>query len=289
MKNKICICIAMVLVMGCMSTSQNQGIAAQDEPVLAVTPAVKAYASTIVLPRLYDKRDQDRLAQLLLVSNTLIDGQVGVSINKMEPSKFMVYDMLCKVKLGVVSTVGLSSVQKQTLRRWHEKYMQDNPANVFFAPSAGEIISTRAAFGCSHYARAFMAVVKALKLVSTPEDIRYVVSSKADDYNSALEHHDTSATINGHQFVIVRIDARWTAINTSKGKSTLLPEDFDPDACGPPHNVPVSFESYPGVVFLIRRVGANWDDDCGDKSLSALMNISRSGSPDHSEFLWERF
>lgn len=261
----------------------------QDEPLLAVTPEVKQYSSTIVWPCLNDKRDQGSLAQLLLVSKTLIDPQVGVSINKMEPSRFMVYNMLSKAGLGAVSTIGLSPVQKQTLRRWRKKYMQDNPADVFFAPSADEIISARAAFGCTHYARAFMAVVKALGLISRPEDLRYVIASKADDYNSALENQDVSATINGHQFVIVRIDSQWIAINTSRGESTPLPTEFNPDVCVPPHNIPIRFQSYPDVVFLLRRIGTDWDDDCGDNSLSALMNISRSGSPDNFEFLWETF
>lgn len=229
------------------------------------------------------------MAQLLIVSKTLIDPQDGVSINKMEPGKFMVYNMLSKAGLGAVSTVGLSPVQKQTLRRWHKKYMQANPADVFFAPSAHEIISTRAAFGCTHYARAFMAVVKALGLISRPEDLRYVIASKADDYNRALENQDVSATINGHQFVIVRIDSRWTAINTSKGESTPLAAGFDPDFCVPPHNIPIRFKAYPDVVFLLRKIGTNWDDGCGDNSLSALMNISRSGAPDNSAFLWEAF
>lgn len=287
MKTNIAICIAMLLFLGCASSNKNLSV--RDEPLLAVTPEVKHYSSTIVLPRLNDKRNQDSLDQLILVSKTLIDPKVGVSINKMEPGKFMVYNMLSKVGLGAVSTIGLSPVQKQTLRRWRMKYMQVNPADVFFAPSADEIIRTRAAFGCTHYARAFMAVVKALGLVNRPENLRYVISSKADDYNRALKNRDASATINGHQFVIVRIDSRWFAINTSKGESTLLPAGFNPNDCVPLHNIPIRFESYPDVVFLLRRIGKDWDDGCGDNSLSALMNISRSGAPDNSAFLWEAF
>ena len=45
---------------------------------------------------------------------------------------------------------------------------------------------------------------------------------------------------------------------------------------------------YPGVVFLIRKIGTDYNDDCGDNSLTALMNISRSGDSQHAEFLWER-
>ncbi|MDD5678795.1 MAG: hypothetical protein PHW60_12535 [Kiritimatiellae bacterium] len=167
--------------------------------------------------------------------------------------------------------------------------MQDNPADVFFAPSADEIIKSRAAFGCTHYARAFMAVVKALGLISQPDDLRYVISAKADDYNRAQTDQNFRATINGHQFVIVRIDSQWIAINTSKGESTALPAGFEPDSCAPPQNIPIRFQSYPGMVFLLRRIGTDWNDGCGDNSLSALMNISRSGMPDNSAFLWEQF
>jgi hypothetical protein len=207
----------------------------------------------------------------------------------MEPGKFMVYNILSKAGLGFISTIGLSPMQKQTLQRWRKKYMQGNPADIFFAPSADEIIGTRAAFGCTHYARAFMAVVKSLGLINGPENLRYVISSKADDYNRSLESQDAGATINGHQFVIVKIDFQWIAINTSKGESTPLPEGFDPDSCVPPDNIPIRFQAYPDVVFLLRKIGADWDDDCGDNSFLALMNISRSGAPDKSDFLWEAF
>lgn len=289
MKKIVAICAALLLSVGCASKSKNRYRCSQDESALAVTQKVEEYSSTTVSPRLNDQTAQDVLGQLLLVSKILLDPHDGVAINRMDPSKFMVYNMLSKMKLGFVSTIGLSHPQKQTLRRWHQKYMQDNPADVFFAPSADEIIGTRAAFGCTHYARAFMAVVKALDLVDRPEDLRYVISSKADDYNLALEKQDIHGTINGHQFVIVKINDRWIAINTSKGASVPLPAGFDPEAIVPPHNTPIRFQAYPNVVFLFRKIGTNWDDDCGDDSLSALMNISRSGAPDNSGFLWETF
>lgn len=289
MKTNIAVCIAMLLLLGCAPSSENETLFAQDKPLLAVSPAVKQYSNTTVWPRLKDKQDQDRLAQLILVSKILIDPQDGVSINKMEPGKFMVYNMLSKVGLGAVAAVGLSPMQKQALRRWRIKYMQTDPANVFFAPSADEIIRTRAAFGCTHYSRAFIAVVKALGLISRPEDLRYVIASKADDYNRAMENQDFKATINGHQFVIVRIDSQWTAINTSKGEITPLPPEFDPESYGPPRNIPIRFRAYPDIVFLFRKIGKDWDDGCGDNSLSTLMNISRSGAPDNPLFLWGGF
>ncbi|WP_156921512.1 hypothetical protein [Desulfovibrio inopinatus] len=282
-------CIILILLFRYCTHNEQVKYSEQHESLLEVTHNVTHYSNSVILQQLAKEQDNDLLNKLLVVSKALLDPDNGISINKISPDTFMIYDMLETARLGFLSTIGLSPVQKLTIQRWHEKYMQTNPADVFFAPSASEIIATRAAFGCTHYARAFMAVVKALELLSNPEDIRYVISSKADDYNQAMENQDLSATINGHQFVIVRIDSQWIAINTSKGESTPLPVGFDPDSVAPPHNIPIRFQSYPDIVFLIRKIGTNWDDSCGDNSLSALMNISRSGASDRSAFLWDTF
>ena len=166
--------------------------------------------------------------------------------------------------------------------------MQINPADVFFAPSADDII-TKAAFGCSHYAGSFISIVKALGLIKEPEDLRYVVSSKADTYNQALEKSDTEMTINGHQFVIVKIDSKWIAINTSKSEWTAMPVGFSPGSVVPPKNIPIRFAAYPDVTFLFRKIGKDFNDDCNDNSLVTLMNIYRSGAANNSGFLWEKF
>jgi hypothetical protein len=167
--------------------------------------------------------------------------------------------------------------------------MRSNPADVFFAPSADEIIKTKAAFGCSHYARSFIAVVKALDLVANPKDIRYAISSKSDNYNQALTKEDKEMTINGHQFVIVRIAGKWIALNTSKSEWTQLPGKFTPDSVVPPKNISVQFASYPEVTFLFRKIGKDFNDDCNDSSLIALMNIYRSGDADNQDFKWEEY
>ncbi len=289
MKNAVAIIIVALFIAGCASTNKGARAPAYDEPLLAVTPIVAEYSIATVYPLLEPGAGRDTLTQLLMVSNILADPTNGIGIHRMDPGRYMVYDKLSNVGLGFLSTAGLSPAQKNVLRLWHKRYMQDNPADVFFAPSADEIIKSRAAFGCTHYARAFMAVVKALGLITRPDDLRYVISSKADDYNRALERKDYRATINGHQFVMVRIGSRWIAINTSKGESTEMAPDFSPDSCTPPHNTPIRFQAYPDVVFLIRRIGTDWNDDCRDNSLSSLMNISRSGKPDDPSFLWDRF
>jgi len=261
----------------------------EDNSLLEVTPEIREYAMNTVKPALDSCVDMNKLSVLLKISAILIDPVIGIDANKIEPSKFIIYDKLHKVRLGFLITGKLSSEQKEILKTWHVKFMQENPADVFFAPSADEIITTKAAFGCSHYARSFIAVVKALGLVEKPEELRYVVSCKADNYNQAFDNNDKEMTMNGHQFVLVSITSNWIAINTSKGDWIEMPEGFSPDILRPPNNIPLRFESYPGVTFLIRKIGEDYYDDCDDNSLQALMNIYRSGEAQDSSFKWDRF
>jgi len=242
-----------------------------------------------VKPILDSYKSKDKLSLLLKISDILIDAETGIHTNEIQPSTYMMYDKLDKVGLGFLITFTLTSEQKQILKAWHSKFMQKNPADLFFAPSADEIIRTRAAFGCTHYARSFIAVVKALGIIYDPGEMRYVVSSKSDDYNKALEKLDRKMTINGHQFVLVNIDSKWIAINTSKSEYIMMPEDFSPDNLNPPNNIPIHFKSYPDVTFLLRKIGKDYNDDCDDNSLSALMNISRSGDSQRSDFKWEKY
>lgn len=275
--------ISIVVLSSALSFSQKE------LSLIEVTPRIREYAINTVKPVLDSYAKRDKLSRLLKTSDILIDSELGIHANEIEPSTFIIYDKLEKLKLGFLITFRLSSEQKKILREWHSKFMPKNPANVFFAPSADDIIKTKAAFGCSHYARSFIAVVKALGLIDKPEDLRYVISSKADNYDKALEKMDGEMTINGHQFVIVKIDSKWIAINTSKSEWTAMPEGFSPDSLSPPKNIPIRFESYPDVTFLLRKIGKDYNDDCNDNSLAALMNISRSGDVQDSNFKWERF
>jgi len=181
------------------AVSSANETAKETESRLAVTPGIMEYAVNTVKPILDASPDKDRLSLLLKVVDILRDPKTGIDSNQIAPDNYFIYHFLDKVKLGFLYTWKFSSDQKEMLQRWHAKYMKDNPADVFFAPSADEIIKSRAGFGCTHFARAFIAVVKALGLVEKPEDLRYVISSKADDYNRALEKEAREMTINGHQ------------------------------------------------------------------------------------------
>jgi hypothetical protein len=261
----------------------------QEVSLLEVTPRIREYAINTIKPVLDSCTKRDKLSLLLKISDILVSSELGIHINEIEPSTFIIYDKLEKLKLGFLISFKLSPEQKNILKEWHSKFMYKNPANVFFAPSADDIIKSRAAFGCSHYARSFIAVVKALDLMDSPEDLRYVISSKADDYDKALEKMDSEMTINGHQFVIAKIDSKWIALNTSKSEWTQLPDGFIPDSIVPPKNIPIRFESYPDVTFLLRKIGKDYNDDCNDNSLAALMNIYRSGDINDPNFKWEEY
>ena len=167
--------------------------------------------------------------------------------------------------------------------------MSDTAADVFFAPSASEIIKDRAAFGCTHYARVFMAVVKSLKIIDNPSDLRYVAACVAKDYNTAFKRQNFEMTINGHQFVMARIGPKWYAINTSKGETVDMSLDFSPDTISPPNNTVIQFPSYPEVTFLFRKISKNYSDDIQDNSLIKLMNIYRSGENDRQSFSWDEY
>jgi len=257
--------------------------------LIEITPRVKEYAFNAVKPVLDSYNKKDLLSRLLKVSEIMTDAALGVQTNAIEPSRFIIYDKLETLKLGFLCTFNLSSEQKKILNAWRSKFMGSNPADVFFAPSADDIIETRSAFGCSHYARSFIAVVKALHLVANPKDIRYAISSKSDNYNTALAKDDKEMTINGHQFVIVRIADKWIALNTSKSEWTQLPKDFTPDSVVPPKNIAVRFASYPEITFLFRKIGRDFNDDCNDSSLISLMNIYRSGDSNSQDFKWEKY
>ena len=281
------ICLFVLISLFCFIPSPT--FSGDAESLIAVTPVIEAYAFNVIKPALESYCKKDMLSQLLKVSQMITDSELGIQTNAIEPSKFIIYDKLEILRLGFLCTLNLSSEKKQILKNWRSRFMQSNPADVFFAPSANDIIKTKAAFGCSHYARSFIAIVKALHLVVNSEDIRYAISSKSDNYNQALYKRDKQVTINGHQFVIVKIAGKWIALNASKSEWTQLPDGFTPDSVVPPKNISVRFASYPDVTFLLRKIGKDFNDDCNDSSLIALMNIYRSGDANIPSFKWEEY
>ena len=261
----------------------------QNEDTTIVTSEVEEYANSVVKPLISHIPKEDKLSMIRKVSEIILSKEHGVNANAVEPSKYIYYDIFDTLKLGFLVTVNLSSQQKQNIKNWHAKYMSDKAADVFFAPTASEIIKDRAAFGCTHYARVFISIIKALEIIDKPGDLRYAVSCVAKDYNKAYKKKDYEMIINGHQFVMVRIDSKWYAINTSKGEIIEMTKDFSPDKVSPPNNTPIQFPSYPEITFLFRKIGKDYSDNIQDNSLIKLMNIYRSGESNRQSFSWNEY
>ena len=163
---------------------------------------------------------------------------------------------------------------------------------MFFAPGAGEVVKYRTAFGCSHYARAYIALLKALKIPGV-EDVRYVISSSYKDYLAACPQKGAprakGRTINGHQFVAVKYGGKWFFINTSNKDLEKVPAG-DMDYLG--KDLAVAFPSYAKEAasghnkLLVRYIGGDQDDGACDVSFAALMNISSSGDAASSVCRW---
>lgn len=262
--------------------------------LLGVTEAVNNYAQSVVKPRISQIPAKDRLRQYLAIINVLLDSKHGISSSGLKVPHFMGLAQKSGQQIidrdsGLLDD--LPENKREAVRILHNKYMVEHPAGIFFGPSAGDIIKYKSAFGCSHYARSFIAVVKALNLVNDPSDLRYVVSSKYDDYNKCVDLKGRGCpTINGHQFVFVNIESHWVALNTNKANDyVVFPKGFTPDINLKRTNIPIVFKKIPGVLFVLRKIGQDYNDDCGDSSLRALINISRSGDPGSTELNWGRF
>jgi len=87
---------------------------AEDVSLMKVTPNVKEYAINTVKPVLDSYTKRDTLSLLTKISDILIDSERGIHTNKIEPSTYIIYDKLDKIKLGFLITFKLSSEQKKT-------------------------------------------------------------------------------------------------------------------------------------------------------------------------------
>ena len=69
-----------------------------------MTPAIEEYAFNVVKPVLESYHKKDTLSQLLKVSKIITDSELGVQTNAIEPSTFIIYDKLEKLKIGFLYT-----------------------------------------------------------------------------------------------------------------------------------------------------------------------------------------
>ncbi|MBN1384178.1 MAG: hypothetical protein JW983_04760 [Elusimicrobia bacterium] len=277
---KIFICTVAVFL--CFkSVSADTGRPQGESSLLSVTGNITNYANDVVLRELNTDKENDLLMQFLQIVNVLLDPDKGISSNNIKPNDFMSWMPL------FLST--MPKEKKKIIKLLKKKYMGDHPSGIFFGPSADDLVRYRFAFGCSHYARVFIAVVKALKLVDNPENMRYAVSCLAEDYNKVLLNPKKKKTINGHQFVFVKIKNKWYAISANYPNDYIeFPKSFNLDKIDiKQKNIRIVFKSHPDKILLLRKIGRDYNDDCNDNTLKNLMNIYRSGEPDSSELKWE--
>jgi len=255
------------------------------------TSLVDEYADREIRPLLPADANGGDLKVFLLIVNRLMDEKGGISENKILPMDFMKLSLLSQKNIipeNAWYLFWLPEQNRNIIRVLHNTYMLEDASGIFFGPTANDVVKYRFAFGCTHYARVFIAVVKSLNLVDEPGSMRYVVSCEAGGYNDYL--NKKQKMLNGHQFVIIKIKDCWYAVNTNrKNDYLLLPPDFDPDMNLYERNLPLSFAEIAGKIFLLRKIGKDYNDDCGDFSLRRLKNIYLSGDPHSDTPRWERY
>ncbi|MCK5106969.1 MAG: hypothetical protein KAI33_06210 [Elusimicrobiales bacterium] len=267
--------------------------------LLTVSPDIKEYALNISSGFKSDFSIESKIKHII----KYIHGENGLNPKVFSPNGF--FNLHAAFKGKNIKRIGkikdLPKFKKPDISvikayaQIYNKYMVPNAREIVFAPTASDIIKHRMAFGCTHYARAFIAIAKALKLFK-PEDIRYVVSSSHTDYNKACSSkgavYDGPDTINGHQFVLLRYDNSWWFINTSNKIFEKVPaKNLDYRK----QNLTVKFPSYAKNkgsghnILLVRYIGKNFNDGTCDNSFDNLMNISVSGKIDNNVCLWPEY
>ncbi|MBI4667889.1 MAG: hypothetical protein HY747_01690 [Elusimicrobia bacterium] len=278
-------------------------LSAQCPDLINTTPIVEQYASGITAGFENNFSLEDKLKYIV----HFIHGEKGVGSGKLAPSTFFalhgvfqgkkirnVDEMLSRGRnIPALSNMDRGALQSHLAL--YNKYAKTNPKKIFFAPTASDIIEHKMAFGCSHYARTFIAIVKALKLLA-PKDIRYVVSASHKDYDTACPRKKTAynkeMTINGHQFVMIRLDGHWWFLNTSNADFEKVPaQNTDYKST----NLAVQFPSYKNNhdsghdYLLVRYIGNDYNDGACDNSLENLANISVSGNKNANKCEWTRY
>ena len=290
MKNIILI---IIISLSIFFTSLVNAEDTKQESMIMVDDIVKDYALKTIKPIIEKQTNDNLLDKLLLIVTILSDTKTGISVSNIKPNDFMNLSMKSLKQVIDEKNDLLNSIpidKRETVRVLHNKYMIKDPSGIFFAPSASDIIKYRFAFGCSHYARVFMAIVKSLDLIKNPEDMRYVIACNSEDYNKNFSEKNQKNTINGHQFVIVKIKNKQYAINTNYLSDYIeFPDGFTTEIDFTRTNIPVIFKKIKDKIFLIRKIGNNYYDDCADNSIVNLMNIYRSGKTDSSLFAWDKF
>ncbi len=181
----------------------------------------------------------------------------------------------------------VSTEQRTLYLELHNKYSRYGVDRLFFGPSAEDVVRFKMAFGCTHYARSLMTIIKELKIL--PEkNLKYVAAVSAADYKKICESSSDEVMANGHQFLLVKLDKSWSYWNTSNPTLELIPASGWENWKN--HNIAILFPSHSnlpagGKLFIRAIQKSNLDLICDD-NLERLRNIYRSGSPADKDCKW---
>lgn len=285
--------IVLLLILIPTSCAVKHDSNVDDDPnLLTITETIRNYSNDTILKRINDEPDD--LSKLLKIVSILLDKKSGISTSNINPGDFMKLSFIGgqhTIDQGSLLLRILPSTNRETIRVLHNKYMIQDPSGIFFGPTADDIVKYKFAFGCTHYARAFICIAKSLNIIQNPKNMRYVISCDFIDYNNYLiSDNKNDFTINGHQFVIISSGNTWYAINTSRlNDYTVLPEKFSPDMDIYKKNYPITFKAIKNKTFLLRKIGNDFDDNCNDNSFRKLMNIYVSGNHLSNVANWKKF
>jgi len=288
--HKFIILLLIIIPTGC---SLNHDSKINDDPdLLTVTESIQNYSNDTILKNINNETDD--LSKLLKIVSILLDKSSGISTSNIDPGDFMKLSFISRqhaVGQGSILLYILPDTNRETIRVLHNKYMIQDASCIFFSPTADDIIKYKFAFGCTHYARAFISIVKSLHIIQNPQNMRYVISCNSVDYNNyLLSDNKDNFTINGHQFVIVKIKNKWYAINTNRlNDYTVLPDTFSPDMDIYDKNYTITFKAIENKTFLFRKIAKDYDDNCNDNSFRKLMNIYISGNHFSNVANWEKY
>ena len=285
--------IVLLLIIIPTSCSLKHDSNVNDDPnLLSITETIQNYSNDTILKKIND--EPDYLSKLLKIVSILLDKNLGISTSNIDPNDFMKLSFISRqhaIGQGSILLYMLPNTNRETIRVLHNKYMLQDASCIFFSPTADDVIKYKFAFGCTHYARAFISIVKSLHIVQNPKNMRYAISCNSIDYNNYLVSDDkNNFTINGHQFVIIKIKNKWYAINTNRlNDYTVLPDTFSPDMNIYKKNYPITFKAIEDKTFLLRKIGKDYDDNCNDNSFCKLMNIYISGNHLSNDANWKKY
>ena len=250
-------------------------------------------------PGYFTKAYLTKLApDLIIAKNTSEKLQVILSaVYKKDPINvnhlnFQSFEQLTK-KYGkdeIPSNTKLNLVakeQSELYREMHNRYSRYGLSTLFFGPSAEDVIHFKMAFGCSHFARAILALVRLAKIVPD-DDVKYIAAVSMPDQEKICLSNTDDTMANGHQFLLIKINDQWKYWNTSAPKLELLPalnwrswRD---------QNEIIQFASLfkmpdNGRV-AVRAIEENSSAPLCDNSLEKLRNIYRSGNSDDMVCHW---